>query len=198
MLVTLVPLVAWEPGDQDSIKEAFLECFLKDEKGTVDACPLFIFSTRCCLDLNLSCCEWNRPMKERWITWVWSQGHPGQLWLAPSRVTRLRYIAVTMLFLLLNQTWPAEHFPSNSQCCRLLTAFYYQACSWPMASFPSSIEQNKHLTLTRPIRSFPSSIQKPITACYLSGTWHIAADVGLNRGKAEECISCVKELSIMC
>lgn len=56
MLVTLVLLLASEPGDQDSIKEAFLECFLKDEKGTVAACPLFIFSARCCLDQNLSCC----------------------------------------------------------------------------------------------------------------------------------------------
>lgn len=33
MLVTLVPLLVSEPGDQNSIKEAFLECFLKDERG---------------------------------------------------------------------------------------------------------------------------------------------------------------------
>lgn len=142
MLVTLVPLLASEPGDQDSIKEAFLECFLKDETGTVDACPLFISSTHCCLDLNLACCVWNRPMKERWITWVWWQGHTRQLWLAPSSVTRHHCITVTMIFLLLKQTWPTKHFPSNSQHRSLLTAFCYQASSWPMASFPSSVEPN--------------------------------------------------------
>lgn len=65
MLVTLVPLLVSEPGDQDSIKEAFLERFLKDKKRTVEACLLFIFSTHCCLDLNLSRCVSNRPMKER-------------------------------------------------------------------------------------------------------------------------------------
>lgn len=140
MLVTLVPLLASEPGDQDSVKEASLECLLKDEKGTEEACPLFIFSTRCCLDLNLSRCVSNRPVKQRWIIWLWWQGHTGQLWLAPSSVTRHHCITVT--FLLLNQTWPTEHIPSNSQHCSLLSSSCYQAKSWPMASFPSSVEQN--------------------------------------------------------